>query len=233
MSPLFSPVSAGGIPKATYTATTGSPTIDTSSRAGKTIIKYAGSGSITIGTAGTCEVLVVGGGGSGGEANVGGTPSYNGCGGGGGGGYLYNTSAVLPSGTLTVTVGAGGAIVGNGTNQGFPCMVGPYVALGGGGGGYATALGTAIVGASGGGASQGSGLTSGGVSLLSQGNTGGGSSGSGTAGGGGGGAGAAGQSITTGNNGGNGGNGLSNSITGSSASRAGRTGRPCSSRGRY
>ena len=65
MSPLFSPVSAGGIGKATYTATTGSPTIDTSSRAGKTIIKYTGSGSITIGgIGGTCEVLVVGGGGA-------------------------------------------------------------------------------------------------------------------------------------------------------------------------
>jgi hypothetical protein len=70
--------------KATYTATTGSPTIDTASRAGKTIIKFTGSGSITIGTAGTCEVLVVGGGGGGGS-NLGG--------GGGAGGYVYNTSA--------------------------------------------------------------------------------------------------------------------------------------------
>ena len=56
MSPLlgglpFAPYTMG---KATYTATTGSPTVDTSTRAGKTIIKYTGSGSITIGTAGTC-----------------------------------------------------------------------------------------------------------------------------------------------------------------------------------
>ena len=66
MSPLFSPVSAGGIGKATATASTGSPTIDSATRAGKTIYKFTGSGSITIGTAGTCEVLVVGGGGGGG-----------------------------------------------------------------------------------------------------------------------------------------------------------------------
>ena len=52
--PLFSLVSAGGIGKATVTATTGSPTVDTSSRAGKTIYKFAGSGSITVGSAGTC-----------------------------------------------------------------------------------------------------------------------------------------------------------------------------------
>ncbi len=54
-----------GIGKATVTATTGSPTVDTSSRAGKTIYKFTASGSITIGTAGTAEILVVGGGGSG------------------------------------------------------------------------------------------------------------------------------------------------------------------------
>ena len=47
MSPLFSPVSAGGIGKATVTGTTGSPTVDTSSRSGKTIYKFTGSGSIT------------------------------------------------------------------------------------------------------------------------------------------------------------------------------------------
>jgi hypothetical protein len=105
MSPFFSPVSAGGIPKATYTATTGSPTIDTSSRPGKTIIKYAGSGSITIGTAGTCEVFALGAGGGGGHIGTAGDSQ----GGGGGGGIYYNTSAILPSGTLTVTVGTGGS----------------------------------------------------------------------------------------------------------------------------
>ena len=57
---------AGLLGLATVTATTGSPTIDSSTRAGKTIYKFTGSGSITIGTAGTCEVLVIGGGGGGG-----------------------------------------------------------------------------------------------------------------------------------------------------------------------
>ena len=46
--PLFSPVSLGGTPKAVISSSTGSPTIDTSSRSGKTIYKFTGSGSITI-----------------------------------------------------------------------------------------------------------------------------------------------------------------------------------------
>ena len=99
--PFFSPVGSGGIGKATVTATTGSPTVDTTSRPGKTIYKFTtvGTGSITVGTAGTAEILVIGGGASG---------SVDGSG-GGAGGYLYNTSAFLPSGTLTVVVGAGAA----------------------------------------------------------------------------------------------------------------------------
>ena len=83
MSPLFTPVSLGGIGKATVTATTGSPTIDSASRAGKTIYKFTGSGSITVGTAGTCEILVIGGGGGG--AYTSGAPSY---GANGGSGYV-------------------------------------------------------------------------------------------------------------------------------------------------
>ena len=46
--PFFNPVSAGGVPKATVTGTTGSPNVDTTSRPGKTIYKFTGSGSITI-----------------------------------------------------------------------------------------------------------------------------------------------------------------------------------------
>ena len=127
MSPLFYPVSAGGIPLATVTATTGSPTIDSATRAGKTIYKFTGSGSITIGTAGTCEVLLVGGGG-GGSAGPGG--------GGGAGGYIYSTSILLPLGTLTVTVGAGGTGTTNATagNNGTTSVLGPYYSPGGGGG---------------------------------------------------------------------------------------------------
>lgn len=92
MSPLLTgfPFSAGGIGKATVTATTGSPTIDTSSRPGKTIYKYTGSGTITVGTAGTAEILIIGGGGGGAQNR----------GGGGAGGLFYSTSFFLHQGLL-------------------------------------------------------------------------------------------------------------------------------------
>ena len=99
MSPLFGAglTSPAGIPKATVNATTGSPTTNNNARAGKTIYQFNGSGSITVGTEGTAEVLVVGGGGGGG---------WSGGGGGGAGGVYYDASTVLPAGTLTVTVAA-------------------------------------------------------------------------------------------------------------------------------
>ena len=75
---------SGAIGKASVTATTGSPSVDSSTRAGKTIYRFTGSGSITVGTAGTCELLVVAGGGAGGS---GGPKSGNiGASGGGAGG---------------------------------------------------------------------------------------------------------------------------------------------------
>jgi hypothetical protein len=64
------PTLADAIAKATVTSTTGSPSIDTTTRPGKTIYRFTGTGSITIGTAWTCEVLLVGGGGSGGYSLV-------------------------------------------------------------------------------------------------------------------------------------------------------------------
>ena len=71
--PTFGVVSAGGIGKAAVNATTGSPTTNNNARAGKTIYKFNGSGSITVGTAGTAEILLVGGGGgAGGTTNTGG-----------------------------------------------------------------------------------------------------------------------------------------------------------------
>ena len=80
MSPLFGAglTSPAGVPKATVTGTTGSPSVDSSTRPGKTIYNFTGSGSITVGTAGSCEILVIGGGGGG---------SFNA--GGGAGGLLY------------------------------------------------------------------------------------------------------------------------------------------------
>ena len=95
---------AGGLSKATYTATTGSPTIDTTSRPGKTIIKYTGSGSITVATAGMVELLIVSGGGGGAG---GGNPTYSGGSGGSGGGVTYSVNQYLPAGTFTVAIGAG------------------------------------------------------------------------------------------------------------------------------
>jgi hypothetical protein len=56
---------AKSIGPAIISDTTGSPTVDTSSRPGKTIYKFTGSGSITVPIAGYAEMLLIGGGGSG------------------------------------------------------------------------------------------------------------------------------------------------------------------------
>jgi len=221
--PLFTPIGGGGgIGKATVTATTGSPTIDTSSRAGKTIYKFTGSGSITVGKAGTAEILIIGGGGGGSTGKMAG---------GGAGGFNENTSAILPEGTLTVTIGAGGA--SNYTNaqgqsyNGYSSVLGPYVAVGGGAGGgiasYANQnLGIGIIGGSGGGGAMGASqnqnctVSPGGPSVDGQGNYGGygGTSGSNYGGGGGGGAGGSGYSYWDSRP--YGGAGRSSSITGTS-----------------
>jgi hypothetical protein len=129
--PLMNLVSAGGIGKATVTGTSGSPTVNNNGRAGKTIYAFNGSGSITVGTAGTAEILVVGGGGGGG---YGGPDS---AGGAGAGGVLYDSSAILPSGTLTVTVGAGGPANTSltSTKPGTSSVLGDFYGFGGGQGG--------------------------------------------------------------------------------------------------
>lgn len=198
--PLFSPVSAGGIPKATVTATTGSPTIDSSSRAGKTIYKFTGSGSITIGTAGTCEMLLIGGGGAGCSPSAGGA-----------GGYVYDTAAILQAGTLTVTIGAG-ATRSTDTRPlpGNPSAIKNLIALGGGSGG---AGGTGEnPGGNGGSGGGGTANSSGGIAQLGQGSNGGVHSQSGAGGG-------AGASPGTGLQ--PGGVGLQNSITGTATYYAG------------
>ena len=154
----------GGLPKATYSSTTGSPTVTTVS--GKTCVQFTGSGSITNSQAGLVEVLVVGGGGGGGQRNGGG---------GGAGGHLYSTSLYVQSGTLTVTVGAGGAAgTGGVSSSGSAGLSGQasgigtsIVAPGGGGGGNQTGGN----GGSGGGGVGGS--AAGGTGYASQGNDGG------------------------------------------------------------
>lgn len=138
-------------------------------------------------------------------------------GGGGAGGYLAGTQD-FSLGTLTITVGAGGAGNTNGANSVLNgSMI--FTAIGGGKGGqYATQVGS--VGGSGGG---GTGGQLGGAGTTGQGNDGGaGTSGTYSSGGGGGGAGAVGgNALANGQGGGAGGAGLSSSITGTAITRAG------------
>jgi hypothetical protein len=166
-----------------------------------TIYLWNGSGTFVTSKAGLCTAIVVGGG-AGGDA-----------GGGGAGAMLVGTSVFLPSGTNTVTIGAGGATKVNGITS----RLAQYYAQGGGGaaGGGSS---FARVGGSGGGGYLTGAVTAGGTGTPSLGNNGG--NGASNAGGGGGGAGAVGA-VATGNTGGAGGAGTASSITGSSVTYAG------------
>lgn len=126
MSPTFSPISLGGVGRATVTSTSGSPTVNNNSRAGKTVYEFNGSGSITIGTAGYAEIAVIGGGAGG----SGGYPQQfvgQFFGGGGGGGVHSATDHFLSAGSHTITVGAGGSSGGNFNNG---CDTGQRLAVG-------------------------------------------------------------------------------------------------------
>lgn len=107
--------------RATVSGTTGSPTIDTTSRPGKTIYKFTGSGSITIANAGYAECLIVGGGGGSGSpaSGLNGSP-----------GWVVYGQEYLGAGTITVTVGGGGAA--NGSGGGNSSISGVVTASGGG-----------------------------------------------------------------------------------------------------
>lgn len=206
----------GGLPKASYSATSGSPTITTVS--GKTCIQFTGSGSITLPVQGTCDILLVGGGGGGGQQ---GASGYAG-GGGGGGGYVYLQNVFLPSGSLTVTVGGGGAANANGGDS----IIWNYIAVGGGKGGI-NGYNTSSMGGSVGGVDSITTATASERAITNQGNVGGQGSklydptNNTQSAGGGGGAGAAGGNGNNTTAGGAGGNGLANSITGTSVTRAG------------
>lgn len=208
-------VKGGGLGKARYSSTTGSPTVTTVS--GKTCVQFTGSGSIAISQAGLLEILIVGAG-----AGGSGTSGTRG-GGGGAGGYLEASAVYLAAGTHTVVTGAGapGGAAGTGqegSKNGGTSRVGPYYAVGGGGAeSHTTTAG--IVGNTGGSGGGGSGGSAGGSSTSGQGNDGGTSSGS-NGGGGGGGASAVGANAVT-TTGGAGGAGTASSITGSSVTRAG------------
>jgi hypothetical protein len=148
---------AGGSAKATVSSTTGSPTITTVGS--KTIYKYTGAGSITFGSAGAVEVLVVGGamGGQGASA-----------GGGSGGGVLHDTLTVTAT-SYSVAVGAGSSWNANATPSTFGTeFAGGAVSTAvnspaGGGGGVAVAAG----GFGGGGARGAGDATNGGAGYAS------------------------------------------------------------------
>jgi hypothetical protein len=178
---------------------------------------FLASGTLTVTQAGLADLLIVGGGG-------GGT-----MGGGGAGGYLTVTEAYLPAGTLTVTVGAGGASSLSGSNgqayNGIASRIGSYYAVGGGGGGGMDS-GSAKAspgnnGGSGGGTGGSTTVTAGGAGTAGQGNNGGSNGGLSDRGGGGGGGASANGSNGSGNNGGAGGAGTSSSITDTPTTRAG------------
>jgi len=185
-------VGVGGVGAANFTDTA----TGTYSSGGKNYkyLTFTSSGTITIDTAGLADMLVIAGGAGG-----------AGYGGGGAGGRLSLTDAYLPVGTLTVTVGAGGA----GNVYGNDSAVDVYYGIRGGTGSYRN-------GGSGGG-SGGFGA-SGGAAIANQGNNGGFSA-HGTGGGGGGSSTAGGTAASL--VAGNGGDGTTDSITGSTVTRCG------------
>ena len=160
----------------------------------------SGSGTLTVTTAGFADIVVCGGGGGGGNSGAGGA-----------GGVLIATSVYLPVGTLTVVVGAGGAMASNGNTSRIDCFYGV-------GGGSCQLNQVGVSGGSGGAA--GSTAGAGGSAASGQGNAGGTTTGAPSAGSGGGGAGGAGTSVASGSVGGNGGAGTSTSIAGTAPTGA-------------
>ena len=179
---------------------------------------YTGSGTITITTAGFADILIIGGGGGGGA---------NGAGGAGAGGYAALSNYYLPTGTLTITVGAGGAIsdLSSLATTGNPSIIDTFVATGGTQGyGYAgRQAGDSKTGSGNGGAGNLAVSSIAPSSFLSiQGSTGGAGldSTNNSGGGGGGGAGGAGAAATSGA-GGAGGIGTASTLTNTSITRGG------------
>jgi hypothetical protein len=185
----------------------------TGSYSGYKYLTFNSSGTITVTTAGFADILLIGGGGAGGfdtDAGQGG--------GGGGGGFNLVTNAYLPAGTLTVTVGAGGAVgaSGNPGIVGSASVLNGYVGVGGGGGGSDARPSSGATGGGSGNNTAGPAVSA----VPSQGFDGGPLSSSTTAGSGGGGAGAVGV-AGSGTTGGAGGAGLANTLTNTSVTYGG------------
>jgi hypothetical protein len=199
----------GGLPKASVSSTSGSPT--TGANGTKTFYRWTGVGTVTV-TTGFVEALIQAGGAGGGSTWGANTEAG---GGGGGGGTFYNTMLYLTAGTYSIGVGGGGpggAGSGGGT-KGSTSFLGTYVITGGGAG-----ASSSISNVAGGLGASGGGGFSGGAGGAAEANTLSGYAGGGSnnnSGGGGGGAISAGVTGASGI-GGNGGNGLTTTITGSS-----------------
>ena len=188
---------------------------------------FTTDGTFTPSVDGYVEYLVIGGGGSGGNAYR--LPENRGGGGGGAGGYRTGYLGVTGSTAYSITVGDGGAARPNITEPPYtnPGLAGEdsvfstITAAGGGGGGSGQGGTYLMDGGSGGGGAHHD--ASGGAATAGQGNAGGGGTeGGGNFGaGGGGGAGAAGATSSGSGVSGAGGNGLASSITGVSVTRAG------------
>jgi len=116
-----------------------------------TIHAFTSSGSFTLSSTKSVDILVVAGGGPGG---------YLYGGGGGGGGLIWQTGQTLAADTYTVTVGAGGTNGGGGTspaNGNSSSFGSVYTALGGGYGAPTSGAGTLYIGGSGGSGGGGAG----------------------------------------------------------------------------
>ena len=106
LAELGTPVAIGNVPSGACVATGG--TISTSAGYKVHTFTNVGSDTFTV-TSGSCNasVLVVAGGGGGGQSET--SPGGDGAGGGGAGGLIASSTFSLVPGSITVTVGDGGA----------------------------------------------------------------------------------------------------------------------------
>jgi len=123
---------------------------------------FTGSGTLTVTTAGFADVLILAGGGAGGFI-----ADPNNSRGGGGAGGLYGLAVqtvYLPAGTLTCTVGAGGAVNGGDAGSGTFSRLGEFLAVGGSGCPSTSGANIQQIGGCGGGAPNTTGVASGFIS---------------------------------------------------------------------